>query len=289
MQGFTGSKESQQYDIASISYKYKGREYTLKAVVTDKIPQHNSHKGLEVDIRRLKNMNCHLADPNLTENTPITILIGGDYYYDLVHPGYERDGTLILLPTICGYALTGTRKTKEVNTQVEVITVLKVTVTPLEETLYNPEYVPPKEDLNKLWELDHIGILPNEITQEIRDTVEKFKQSITYDEQSNQYSVRLPWRENKAQLPSNYGLALGRMRSLQHTFIKNKEYCDQYTNVLADQLNRGFIERVHPDNKKHDVHYLPHHGVKKDSLTTPVRIVYDCSAKQASRSLGCST
>ena len=31
----------------------------------------------------------------------------------------------------------------------------------------------------------------------------------------------------------------------------------------------------------HPVHYIPHHGVKKDSVTTPIRIVYDCSCRQS--------
>jgi hypothetical protein len=32
------------------------------------------------------------------------------------------------------------------------------------------------------------------------------------------------------------------------------------------------------------VHYIPHHPVKKDSITTPVQIVYDCSCRQDSSS-----
>ena len=30
-----------------------------------------------------------------------------------------------------------------------------------------------------------------------------------------------------------------------------------------------------------NVHYLPHHPVKKESTTTPIRIVYDCSSRQS--------
>ena len=29
------------------------------------------------------------------------------------------------------------------------------------------------------------------------------------------------------------------------------------------------------------MHYIPHHGVRKDSSTTPIRIVYDCSCRES--------
>ena len=34
-----------------------------------------------------------------------------------------------------------------------------------------------------------------------------------------------------------------------------------------------------------DANYLPHHPVKKDSVTTPIRIVYDCSCRGSSKSV----
>ena len=46
-----------------------------------------------------------------------------------------------------------------------------------------------------------------------------------------------------------------------------------------EQLERGFIECV-PDDDNSAGHYIPHHPVYKDSPTTPIRIVYDCSCKQ---------
>ena len=52
-----------------------------------------------------------------------------------------------------------------------------------------------------------------------------------------------------------------------------------YDNIISDQMSRGFIERV----ENHDPtsgHYIPHHPVYKESATTPIRIVYDCSCKQ---------
>ncbi|XP_071176408.1 uncharacterized protein [Mytilus edulis] len=57
-----------------------------------------------------------------------------------------------------------------------------------------------------------------------------------------------------------------------------------YGQIIKDQERRGFIEKVkNPDISKGIVHYIPHHPVKKDSTTTPIRIVYDCSCRQSSQ------
>lgn len=56
-------------------------------------------------------------------------------------------------------------------------------------------------------------------------------------------------------------------------------------NVIMDQLTREFIEVVDKSkpNLNNRVHYLPHHGVeKKDSITTPLRIVFNCSSGKPS-------
>ncbi|XP_070562368.1 uncharacterized protein [Ptychodera flava] len=53
----------------------------------------------------------------------------------------------------------------------------------------------------------------------------------------------------------------------------------RYDDIITDQLRRDFVEKIQDDNKT-EGHYLPHRAVKKDSVTTPIRIVYDCSSKQ---------
>ena len=63
---------------------------------------------------------------------------------------------------------------------------------------------------------------------------------------------------------------------------KSPELLQLYNSIIKDQEQRGFIERVNDDYAT-DVHYLPHHPVKKDSVTTPIRIVYDCSCQGSGR------
>ncbi len=52
-----------------------------------------------------------------------------------------------------------------------------------------------------------------------------------------------------------------------------------YGSIIKEQEERGFIEKITDTAPNHNVHYILHHPVKKDSPTTPIRIVYDCSCK----------
>ncbi|KAL9966455.1 hypothetical protein ACROYT_G024534 [Oculina patagonica] len=52
---------------------------------------------------------------------------------------------------------------------------------------------------------------------------------------------------------------------------------DFYGDFKTEHKARGFIERIDDVQPTDKVHYIPHHPVKKDSATTPIRIVYDCS------------
>ena len=66
---------------------------------------------------------------------------------------------------------------------------------------------------------------------------------------------------------------------------REPELLKTYSAILAKQEMRGFIEKVKDTHLESDrAHYIPHHLVKQDSLTTPIRIVYDCSCRQSADS-----
>ena len=54
-----------------------------------------------------------------------------------------------------------------------------------------------------------------------------------------------------------------------------------YNDIIEEQLKHGFIESIPDSELSRPCHYIPHHGVHKDSATTPLRIVYDCSSREA--------
>ena len=64
----------------------------------------------------------------------------------------------------------------------------------------------------------------------------------------------------------------------------NPKLLQVYSDILREQEARGFIERVDVTKDHPGTHYnyLPHHYVEKDSPTTPICIVFDCSCRQGS-------
>ena len=78
-------------------------------------------------------------------------------------------------------------------------------------------------------------------------------------------------------LPTNYTKCQQRTRSMVRRLAATPELLHTYGNIIAEHEARGFIERVADPQPTDNAHYIPHHPVKKDSTTTPIRIVYDCS------------
>jgi hypothetical protein len=69
----------------------------------------------------------------------------------------------------------------------------------------------------------------------------------------------------------------------KYPLSKEPKMLKLYGNIIANQEKRGFIEKVDVDiNTNRTIHYIPHHAVKNDSLTTPIRLVYDCSCRESS-------
>ena len=71
-----------------------------------------------------------------------------------------------------------------------------------------------------------------------------------------------------------------RTRSLAKRLANTPDILQKYSDIISEQESRGFIEQVETTSST-SAHYIPHHPVKKESSTTPNRIVYDCSCRQS--------
>lgn len=128
--------------------------------------------------------------------------------------------------------------------------------------------------MRALWDLESIGIVDSPKTNREDEAIKHFNENTKLE--NGRYHVSWPWKDYPPELPTNYGLAYGRLVGLVKRL--DKETLLMYEKTLGDQLERGIIEEVPNEKEKdHPIHYLPFHGIKATGKA--LRLVYDASAK----------
>lgn len=197
------------------------------------------------------------------QSVEVDIVIGSDYW------GYFMTGKNRSLPcglhafeTIFGWTLSGI--TPKSNTGEEIISMF------LSE-----------ENLKNLWGLDVIGIKdPIDKLTEIQEETEakKFFMDTVTRNQEGRYQVKLPWSNGVQEIPNNKKIATTRMLSTTKRLNATNNF-ETYDNIIKSWIDEGFVKQVNDEANLTKCHYLPHHPVFKESLTTPVRPVFDASCK----------
>ena len=131
-------------------------------------------------------------------------------------------------------------------------------------------------DLQCFWTLESIGICQGNDTVET-NVIENYISSCVTQSTDGAHVARFPWRPP---LPSNYTVAEWRTQLVRRLSTKPK-LLQLYHQIIADLAARDFIKLVDAPGECNDMHYSPHHAVEKDSTTTPIRIVFDCSCRQS--------
>ncbi|XP_063448295.1 uncharacterized protein LOC134727834 [Mytilus trossulus] len=218
-----------------------------------------------------------LAHPALQdEDFEISVLVGADYYWDIVRDRVIRGSGPTAVQSKVGYLLSGPIQLNTNSYNQSTSSIMNI-LTP-----HRLE----KFEIHKFWEIESIG---TEKDSEVKAKMD-LQEMTTYQDNNinlkeNRYIAMFPWKQEHPQLPSNEMIARKRTYNVITRLAKDPEMLKIYGNIINDQENRSFIEKVeNPDETTNRVHYIPHHPVKKDSSTTPIRIVYDCSCRKDSES-----
>ncbi|XP_064394514.1 uncharacterized protein LOC135341786 [Halichondria panicea] len=212
-------------------------------------------------------------DPEDAETIHVDMLVGSDHYWDLVTGALQR-GTNgpVAIETRLGWVLSGPISTPSMDSHGLITHSLHITCEGFEEKMLN-------DTMRSFWELESFGI-PNtdrSLYDKLRDTIE-FREG--------RYEVQLPWKAPRLDLPNNYALSLKRLKGLLRRLRHDPDVLREYDMVIKTQFEQGIVELVEDLANRPDVHYLPHHPViRKDKMTTKVRVVYDASAKTSGPSL----
>ena len=216
----------------------------------------------------------NLADVVDEDSVEIQILIGMDYYWDIVLGGTVRGSeNLVAIETKFGYVLSGPNGSSCYQQSKTLFT--NVLFTDMgNQTL--------QQDVRRFWDLEAIGI---------KEQKEKSSETFEMDleKRPDRYYVNLPWKkDNQETLCDNYRLSRRRLTATLAKLRKNPTLLETYSNTIAEQERLQIIEEVDP-SKESEVgrtYYMPHHAVIKENReTTKVRVVYDASSKEQGVSL----
>ena len=208
----------------------------------------------------LKSVDMADTIPTETESSSVEILIGNDYYLDLVLPQrLELQPGLYLLSSKFGWILTGrTSEVTETMNENNFLILSHGTNLTKNETLFGVDnVVQTKPDLEDFWNIETIGITDSSLRDEDDIVMEKFKNTLIY--QDGRYYVTWPWRKDFTELPNNRQLALGRLKSCLKRLKGNPELMEEYNTVIEKQLQDGVIEKVPQSTSSEMKHYIPHH------------------------------
>lgn len=212
------------------------------------------------------------------EQESLGLLIGGDYYWDIVTGQTKRlENGLVAVESKFGWLIQGT-----VSIPVMSVTTETVDVNILHLSVDEGQAL--SDQLRSFWETESLGITDIKQNPET-DALWKFEQSVKHHE--GRYEVSLPWRNDSINLASNYSTARNRLNGLIKRFHNNDELYTQYDGVIQEYLAEGIVEEVPNVETENQVYYLPHHPViKENRTTTKLRIVFDASSHEKdSRSL----
>ena len=204
------------------------------------------------------------------ENFQISILIGADFYWQFVQDRVVRGDGPVAVESKLGYLLSGPLPLPVTATSTSFyVSILSCTT---ENTHHN-----------SFWQVESTGTNPVAQNPDAKFLQQYMDTHITL-QPDGAYSLKFPWKDNHPLLPSNYAVCARRTRSMAYRLAKTPKLLQVYGAIIDEQERRGFIERVDCSKQHGSVHYIPHHPVRKESSTTPIRIVYDCSCKQSPNS-----
>ena len=83
------------------------------------------------------------------------------------------------------------------------------------------------EKIDKLWDLDTIGVKENETS-----VYDRFISDIKFE--NSRYSVSLPFKENRVILRDNYQLSLNRLKKLKERLEKTPHLLNEYDQIFDE-------------------------------------------------------
>ena len=139
-------------------------------------------------------------------------------------------------------------------------------------------------DINRLWEIENGSFTDNALSVDDKRVLELWDNTCKLID--GHYMLPIPWKSPEESIPNNFSLALNRLDNLVKRLTK-VDMLVRYDQEIRKLIDSKYAEVI-PSHALYDtdrIYYLPHHGVINPNKPGKLRVVFDCSAKYAGRSL----
>ncbi|GFV28642.1 integrase catalytic domain-containing protein [Trichonephila clavipes] len=214
-----------------------------------------------------------LADSNFHMPGQIDILIGSELFFEILNPEqyYLQEGNVILQNTKFGYLVTGTLPQSQQQANCCLISEPSLDIT-----------------VKKFFELESLPDDSKEITKSEEEIYceEHFVSTYKRDK-TGRFIVRLPIKENaETLLGYSKENAIKRLNGIWEKLNKNNTMGTLYKEFMNEYELLGHMEEIKNETLDKINYYIPHHSVyKPEKTSTPLRVVFDASAKTSGFSL----
>lgn len=264
--GFNLQKSTINRKISTVIKSRLGdHQEELEFLVTQKIT--NQIPDPDIFVENFDSINVPLADPTFNKKGKVDILLGAEIFFTIMENGKldAVNGKPLLKETKFGWIAAGKiyRSSPLSN----------INRTMVADSL--------DEELKRMWSLDKCEYKKDLLSTEEKLCEQHFVNNVTRDS-SGRFIVKIPFKENRAQLGDSYWLANKRFSYLQKKFEKHPEIAKLYSEFIEEYKSLNHLEEVIENAEVVDptrVQYLPHHCIMRDSSsTTKLRVVFDGSA-----------
>ena len=115
------------------------------------------------------------------------------------------------------------------------------------------------------------------------------ERNLHFNNLEHRWMTQYPWMRDPADLPDNRKAAFGMLLSTDKRLAKNADHGRVYQEQIQDMIDRGIARKLTKSElEAYDgpIHYVSHHEViLPNSKSTPVRIVFNTSAKYMGHAL----
>lgn len=234
-----------------------GSILTIKANIVAQIAE--SIQRRPVNLKSLDNWEYLWNEFSLADNSPseketssMELLVGNNYYLDLILPQKEEvQPDLCMLGPKLGWIFARTNIWK----QWRYSRINHVLTNSWKSDIHRHYISDQRGQISSYTskhrrhlKLDSIGINNSPVESYNDVALERFNETLKYEQ--GRYTVKWPWKEESPDLPENRALALRRLKALVNRMKNNPDLIQKYDKAIADQLNKGIIERVNsaPDS-----------------------------------------